>query len=132
MTRMAFYWLYCNNAMIVGVGIDLVKKSRIKSLLKRYGSSFLSKFLAPEEIAGIDLKKIEHLCGLIAAKEAVIKATSVILKQPLNFLNIVVCKKVSGGPCVEFRNIANLSKVKIFLSITHEADYSVAMAICEK
>ena len=66
-----------------------------------------------------------------AAKEAVYKAVKQLYKQPLAFKNIEITRsKIAGVPRVILPE--NLSDLEISLSITHDGDYTCAIAIAKK
>lgn len=108
---------------MIKVGVDIVENKRVIKLFKAYDTKFLQKFLSSEEIScwlrrG---KKMESLCGLFAAKEAVVKCLN---NEKTNFLQIKVFYK-NNIPQAKYKNFS------IPLSISHEKSYSVAVAICD-
>ncbi len=108
--------------MIKGVGIDIVKISRIESIIRSNGKHFLKRVFTDKEIsyAGGFLNRSEHLAGRFAAKEAIIKATG--KKIPMN--EIEVLNDENGQP------YSNINGIK--LSISHEKEYAVAIALYEE
>lgn len=108
--------------MINKVGIDIVQIKRIK--LK---SGFIKKILHPDEILLFDkftdkILKRQFLAGRWAAKEAIFKASTIAL----TFTSINIFYD-DNKPMVY---IVNYPKV-IHISIAHEVDYAVAIAIIE-
>ena len=104
------------------VGIDIVENARIK---KAMSDAFVRKVLSDEERERYEGfkegRKIEFLSGRCAAKEAIIKCLSGIEVPELSDLNIQ--NDENGRPFIEYKDY------EIILSISHERNYSVAIAI---
>jgi len=104
------------------VGIDIVENARIK---KAMSDAFVKKVLSDaerERYEGFsEGRKIEFLSGRFAAKEAVIKCLSGIEVPELTDLNVQ--NDENGRPFIEYKDY------EIVLSISHERNYSVAIAI---
>ena len=125
---------------IFGVGTDIVKNSRIKKLIKN--KKFINRIFTSSEIK--DSKKINQkvlfFSKRFAAKEAFVKSLGTGFAQNINFKDINVSKKRSGKPHLtlsnKLKNILKrklkLKKVKIFLSLSDEREYSVAYVITQK
>ena len=125
---------------IFGVGTDIVKNSRIKKLIKN--KKFINRIFTSGEIK--DSKKINQkvlfFSKRFAAKEAFVKSLGTGFTHNINFKDINVSKKRSGKPYLtlsnKLKNILKrklkLKKVKIFLSLSDEREYSVAYVITQK
>ena len=125
---------------IFGVGTDIVKNSRIKKLIKN--KKFINRIFTSSEIK--DSKKINQkvlfFSKRFAAKEAFVKSLGTGFAYNINFKDINVSKKRSGKPYLTLsNNLKNilkrklkLKKVKIFLSLSDEREYSVAYVITQK
>jgi len=125
---------------IFGVGTDIVKNSRIKKLIKN--KKFINRIFTSSEIK--DSKKINQkvlfFSKRFAAKEAFVKSLGTGFAHNINFKDINVSKKRSGKPYLtlsnKLKNILKrklkLKKVKIFLSLSDEREYSVAYVITQK
>lgn len=99
------------------IGIDLVYIPEFQKQLDMEGKTFMKKaFLLSE----INSSKIEHLAGLWAAKEAVMKASSV---TPKKWTDIVIANDSSGMPH------AKVGTQKYAISISHHGDYAIAIAL---
>jgi phosphopantetheine--protein transferase-like protein len=105
--------------MIIKCGVDLVYLPRFKKSLKKGGENFLRRVYRKEE-----LKKNnpEHLAGIFAAKEAVIKALSLPVDS---WQDILITYKRSGTPEVKFLNHKSLI-LNHSLSISHDGNYVIA------
>ena len=125
---------------IFGVGTDIVKNSRIKKLIKN--KKFINRIFTSSEIK--DSRKINHkvlfFSKRFAAKEAFVKSLGTGFAHNINFKDINVSKKRSGKPYLtlsnKLKNILKrklkLKKIKIFLSLSDEREYSVAYVITQK
>ena len=125
---------------IFGVGTDIVKNSRIKKLIKN--KKFINRIFTSSEIK--DSKKINQkvlfFSKRFAAKEAFVKSLGTGFAHNINFKDINVSKKRGGKPYLtlsnKLKNILKiklkLKKVKIFLSLSDEREYSVAYVITQK
>lgn len=109
----------------MSIGIDIVENKRVKKLLKLHGEQFLKKFLTVKEIGKWKKggEKIHTLCGIFAAKEAIIKAVG----SKINFSHIQITHTKDGAPVATILG----KRIKISISISHEISYSVAVAICD-
>jgi len=122
--------------MIYGVGIDLVKIERMRDAVERWGERFLRKVFTDEEIAYCYRRKEPYpsLAVRFAAKEAVLKAIGSDIFIPLTDIQITNDSK--GAPCVKaegrFRDILKERSInKCFVSLTHEKEYGIALAVLE-
>jgi holo-[acyl-carrier protein] synthase len=124
--------------MIIGVGTDLVKISRIENSLTRFGEGFAKRILTENEFA-LFLKhpnQATFLASRFAAKEAAVKALGTGFSQGLGFAQIGVANNTTGKPELYFLDKAMyLYQQKnirtAHLSITHEKDYALAFVVFE-
>ena len=122
--------------MIIGMGIDLVKISRIQEMLKRWGDRFLNRVFTPSEIISAQNKINQQisLSGLFAVKEAVLKALGIGFQMGVSFQEIETSHNALGKPIVllsgKVQQIAHSQKVsELFVSISHDGDYAIAQVI---
>ena len=125
---------------IFGIGTDIVKNSRIKRLIKN--KRFINRIFTSNEIQ--DSKKIKRkvlfFSKRFAAKEAFAKSLGTGFTHNINFKDINISKKKSGKPYLTLsNNLKNilkrklkLKKIKIFLSLSDEREYSIAYVITQK
>lgn len=112
------------NSMKILSGIDLIYLPRFKKSLKNGGEKFLQRVFLPAELTRTDP---DHLAGIFAAKEAVIKTLSL---PGDSWHSIKVTNLPSGAPKVEVE-IENL-KLEIencSLSIAHDGNYIIAQFV---
>ena len=122
---------------ILGIGLDIVDLRRIRRIHDQHGSRFVRRYCAPGEAQAREGDAlIEHLGGLFAAKEAMLKALGTGWAQGLGFRQIEVVKGPSGAPEVRLHGAAAaraelLGVTRTHLTITHERAYAAAFAILE-
>jgi holo-[acyl-carrier protein] synthase len=121
---------------VIGIGIDLVEVARIGRLLERHGERAVARLCHEGEA---DLRRAaldQHLAGLFAAKEAVLKALGTGWSQGTSFRQVEVVRAPGGAPGVRLHDVAAaraaaLGVGRIHLSITHERGYAAAVAVLE-
>tara|TARA_E500000178_G_C16696051_1_gene605975 strand:- start:85 stop:480 length:396 start_codon:yes stop_codon:yes gene_type:complete len=125
---------------IIGVGTDIVKNNRIKKLIKN--QKFINRVFTTSEIkVSKKIKqKVLFFSKRFAAKEAFVKSLGTGFSHNINFKDINISNKKSGKPFIILsKNLKiilkrklKLKKVKIFLSLSDEREYSVAYVITQK
>jgi len=115
-------------------GTDIIEVERIKKSIERSGENFLKLIYTPDEIEYCESKRMSkyyHYAGRFAAKEAIFKAVSGLLKDKfdISWQNAQVINDETGNPKVEFKNI-KFDRIKnIDISISHCKEYAVATVI---
>lgn len=120
-------------------GTDIIEVGRIKESIERSGETFLNIIYTPEEIKYCESKKVSkyyHYAGRFAAKEAIYKAVSPLLKNKfdISWHNAQVVNDENGNPKIEFLDI-KIDKINdIDISISHCKEYAVAtvMVVAEE
>jgi holo-[acyl-carrier protein] synthase len=122
---------------IVGNGVDIIKNSRIKNLIKNH--KFLSRIFSENEIQ--DSKKVKNKTNFFAkrfaAKEAFVKALGTGFRKGINFSDISVVNDKVGKPLIKINDkiksiILKKNKFKsfkIFLSLSDQDKHSIAFVI---
>jgi len=125
---------------ILGIGVDIIKNKRIKSLLKN--KNFIKRTFGKKEVQLS--KKISnkdlYFAKRFAAKESFAKALGTGFRNNLNFKDIEILNDKIGKPyyfkSIKINNIVrqkfNIKKYNLFLSISDEKDYSIAFTILQK
>ena len=123
--------------MIVGIGIDIVDNRRIENLIKKYGERFLNKVYTKAEISYCQQKKnsAPSFAARFAAKEAVLKALGTGMRKN-SWQDIEVLNNELGKPAVNLsaktkKKAEELKVSSIFISISHEKEYSIAQIVME-
>lgn len=99
-------------------------------MLEDHGDRFKQKSFSPKEIAYCDGKANPsiHYAGRFAAKEAIKKCfLSSGLTNQLGFNEIEVLPLDNGAPVVS--PVAEYTYSDLKVSISHESDYAIALAI---
>lgn len=113
------------------IGIDIIKTSRMESLIEKFGEKALKRFLCEDEITLI--KSHKTAAGFWAAKEAFAKALGVGIGAKCSFHDIKIYKTQYGAPqfALSKHLIQNFQILDTSLSITHDGEYAVAVATLE-
>jgi holo-[acyl-carrier protein] synthase len=116
---------------ITELGIDIIKVERIRSALERFGARFSGRVLTSRERAYVR-DRPETFAGRWAAKEAVSKVLGLGVRG-IGWRDIEIERLPTGQPAVRLHGRAaaragQLGMERIAISITHEADYAVAIA----
>ena len=122
---------------IYGIGTDIIDISRIQKLLNK-NSQFKNRIFSTKEIKYCDLKtnKIACYSKRFAAKEAFTKALGTGISKGISFNEISINNNKNGSPFIELTGktktiVKNLikSKNKIYLSLSDEKKYALAMVV---
>lgn len=122
---------------VLGIGIDIVELPRIARLHARHGEAFERRFCrSGERLERHGEALVQHLGGLFAAKEAVLKALGTGWAQGLGLLQVEIVRRAGGAPDVRLHEAAALRAAalgveRIHLSITHERTHAAAVAVLE-
>lgn len=123
--------------MIQGIGVDIVQVERIEKILNKSKEGFLNKVFTTKEIEYIRYKNENHrtIGGMFASKEAVSKVFGTGIGK-VGLKEIEIDHDEFDKPIVNFNGKAlELMKKKgienIHLSISHEKEYAVAVAVGE-
>ncbi|MEA2111932.1 MAG: holo-ACP synthase [Campylobacterota bacterium] len=113
------------------IGIDLVKISRIQSMMDRFGEKALKRFLNDDEI--LHVKRASTAAGFWAAKEACSKALGTGIGAECSFHDISISKSFRGAPLLTLsaKLIEKFHIQDTSLSITHDDDYAIAVVAIE-
>lgn len=123
--------------MILGIGVDLAKVERFKSLLEKDG--FLEKYYHQSEIDYIKSKGksgAQSMAARFAAREAFFKALGTGFSG-YNLKDIEISNNEDGKPIIipgekVIKVLDSLSNNwKIHLSLSHEKEYAIAQVILE-
>lgn len=121
--------------MIKGVGVDIVSIARMRRIVEKWDSKFLERFFTEEEVRYIYGKGMacETISGNFATKEAVSKVLGTGLRR-MKLKDIELVHDKTGQPRVRLYGGAlslaeDLGIDGLEVSISHERDYVVAMAL---
>jgi holo-[acyl-carrier protein] synthase len=124
--------------MIYGVGIDLVRVSRMEKVIQRWGGRFVERVFTPDEAALCERRRSFSAYALrFAAKEAFSKALGLGMTNGLKWREIEVYHERSGRPGLhlygradELRRFHKINRVH--LSLSDEGDYGVAVVVLDR
>src|SRR5947208_345261 len=113
------------------LGIDIIRVARIRETLERFGERFARRVLTEGERRYVR-NRPETFAGRWAAKEAVSKVLGLGVRG-IGWRDIEIERLPTGQPSVRLHGRAEararqLGMERIALSISHEADYAVAIA----
>ena len=113
------------------VGIDIIKVGRIQDTLARFGRRFSNRVLTASEDRYVR-DRPETFAGRWAAKEAVSKVLGLGVRG-IGWRDIEIVRLPTGQPSIKLHGRAaaraeQLGMGRIAVSITHEAEYAVAIA----
>ena len=113
------------------IGVDLIKVSRMKRMIERFGDKALLKFLSQEEVKLV--KNHKTAAGFWAVKEACSKALGVGIGSECSFYDVVISKTDKGAPKITLtENLMKKFKIaNASVSITHDGEYAIAVVALE-
>ncbi|MCI9017252.1 MAG: holo-ACP synthase [Clostridia bacterium] len=120
--------------MEINCGTDIIEIERIKEAIEDLGKSFLERIYTEKEIEYCENKKnvkYQHYAARFAAKEAVFKAISKLLKDKysVTWKDVEVINEENGRPIINILN-EKLNNIKnIEISISHCKKYAIANVI---
>lgn len=129
--------------MSIYCGTDIIEVERIEKAIKEHSKEseniFLDKIFTKREIEYCEGKgraKYQHYAARFAAKEAIFKAISSLLKDKyeISWQNAEIINNENGKPEVIFKNISKELEEKILhidISLSHIKEYAVAMVVLE-
>jgi holo-[acyl-carrier protein] synthase len=124
--------------MIIGIGMDIAKVERMEKAMLRHGAHFRDRVFTPGEQAYCSRKHspYESYAARFAVKEAVFKALGHGWSQCGGYTSIEVVSGETGKPEVVLHGKAKLFAEqrgvrRAFITITHDAGISAAVAILE-
>ncbi|MDC3039952.1 holo-ACP synthase [Candidatus Pelagibacter sp.] len=125
---------------IIGIGVDIVKNNRIKSLIKN--KNFINRTFSKKEISISKkiLNKTNFFSKRFAAKESFAKALGTGFRNNLSYKDIEIINDKLGKPYYLTNNKIKklikkkkkINKFELFLSISDEKDYSISFTIIQK
>jgi holo-[acyl-carrier protein] synthase len=125
-------------ARILGIGLDLVELARLADLLSRHRARFLDRVCRPGEVGarGDGDAMVQHVGGLFAAKEAVLKALGTGWGSGAWFRDVEVVRQPGLAPTIRLhdgalRRAREMGVARIHVSITHERGHAAAVAVLE-
>ena len=123
---------------IIGIGIDIVRTSRIRRILRKFPDTFPQRILHESELLVFQKHSspAAYTTKRFAAKEAAAKALGVGIAKGVSFHDISVTNNEFGQPILKFfgktLEIAESLGVKhTHISLSDEDKYAVAHVVLE-
>ena len=121
--------------IIYGLGLDLVNINRLKTIIKK-NKNFQKKIFSKSEISFCK-KKFYCFAKRFAAKEAFSKSLGTGIAKGLNFKEIETKNDYNGRPYIKIKGkslktvhkIIKKKKFKVFLSLSDEKSFAIAIVI---
>ena len=125
--------------MIFGIGVDIVKISRIKNM--KSCDKFAKKILSDKELSNFneldENSKISYLSKQFAAKEAFSKAFGTGISGDVRLKEIRILRNENGKPYMHAgkalkKHMDNLGIREAHVSLSDEDNYVIAYALLER
>ncbi len=125
--------------MILGLGLDVVEKSRIARVWERYGPRFADRILHPDEVARLESlngSEVQFLASRFAAKEAAVKALGTGFSRGILPVHIAIATLPDGRPQLRLyaeaqKRMQELRADRVHISLTHGRETVAAIVILE-
>ena len=121
--------------MIVGIGTDILKISRIKSAYSKYGDRFAKRILCSSELITFNDKQrsISYLAKRFSAKESARKALGTGIGS-ISWHDFEIQNNDSGAPILILTGAAEekmnqMGASQTFLSLSDESDHVLSFVI---
>lgn len=125
--------------MIHGIGTDIVRVSRMRRSLERFGPRFAARILTEAELTEFARhpRPAHFLAKRFAAKEAAAKAMGIGFRNGLRLRDIGVTHDTNGKPLLQFFGYAKTFMhdegiTETHVSLSDEEDYAVAFVTLGK
>ena len=119
-----------------GIGVDLVRISRMREIIARWDTRFLHRVFTPREIAYCTSRRdpVPHFAGRFAAKEAGLKALGTGLRLGISWRELEVQRDRGEAPRLVLSGRSREIGLarggqRMLLAITHDGDYALAHAM---
>lgn len=122
--------------MKITCGTDIIEVERVKEAIKNLDNQFLNKIYTPFEIEYCKNKntmQYQHFAARFAAKEAIFKAISPMLKNKyeISWTDVEIFNSEDGRPNVRFIKNKPREIEQIDISLSHIKDYAIANCVCK-
>jgi len=125
--------------MIFGIGVDLVRISRIEAIIKRWQNRFIRRVFTTHEADTCYQRAFSASAFALrfAAKEAFSKALGLGMRKGVKWREIEVFNYQGGRPGIRlYGTCADICREKgisnVHLSLSDEGEYAVAVVVLEK
>ncbi len=119
-----------------GIGVDLVRISRMRETIERWQERFLRRVFTDQEIAYCRSRRdpVPHFAARFAAKEAGLKALGTGLRMGITWRELEVRRERGAAPRLELSGRSREIGLarggqRMLLALTHDGDYALAQAM---
>ena len=119
-----------------GIGVDIVRISRMRTVIARWDTRFLHRVFTAREIAYCESRRdpVPHFAGRFAAKEAGLKALGPGLRLGISWRELEVQRDRGEAPRLVLSGRSREIGLarggqRMLLAITHDGDYALAQAM---
>lgn len=117
--------------MQITCGTDIIEIERIKESIETLKETFITQIYTKKEIEYCESKKkakYEHYAARFAAKEAIYKAISPMLKSKfeISWKDVEILNNENGKPYINFINFKTDKIESIDISLSHCKKYATA------
>jgi len=115
-------------------GTDIIEVNRIQEAMEKLGEKFTRKIFTEQEIRYCTSKgkmEYQHFAARFAAKEAIFKAISELLKDKyeITWTDVEIIPNEKGKPIVYFLNGKQYPIEQIDVSLSHLKEYASACCV---
>lgn len=121
---------------VKGIGLDVVRISRMREVIERWEDRFLHRVFTPQEIAYCRSRRdpAPHFAARFAAKEAGLKALGTGLRFGIRWSELEVQRERGQAPTLVLRGRSReigqaRGGSRMLLALTHDGDYALAQAM---
>ncbi len=118
--------------MIIGIGTDCIKISRIKKIIDQYGDKFIGRIFTLQEQQ--PNATTNHYAKRFAGKEAVLKAMGTGLRQGMTWHDINITNNQLGKPIVTLSGHTKTmlpQNATVHISLSDDKDMALAFVVIE-
>jgi holo-[acyl-carrier protein] synthase len=119
-----------------GIGIDLVRISRMREVIARWDERFVERVFTDREIHYCRARRdpVPHFAARFAAKEAALKALGTGLRLGVRWQEVEVLRERGQAPTLVLHGRSRAISearggTRMLLALTHEGDYAMAQAM---
>jgi holo-[acyl-carrier protein] synthase len=121
---------------VIGIGVDLVRISRMREVIERWQERFLARVFTEQEITYCRGRRdpVPHFAARLAAKEAGLKALGPGLRMGVSWREREVRRERGAAPRLVLSGRSREIGLerggrRMLLALTHDGDYALAQAM---
>jgi holo-[acyl-carrier protein] synthase len=123
--------------MIHGIGTDIIAVARVQQSLQKFGDKFARRILSAQELQQYYVRRhpAHYLAKRFAAKEALVKAYGLGMREGLSFNGLSILNNSVGKPYVIYHAAPILELIEQYqitdthISLSDEKNYAIAYVL---